>query len=604
MTLLIALLFALAVDGTPTVNGQQPTVNFSIRGDRARGWPAKTRIVLAAPSVKPLEWTLEAADARKPVALKVAPGRYTLTIDAPNHRPYSRKIEVDKDLSLPEIALAPVPAISGRVVERRKDVEIPLAGAQIMHGDKKLTATNDQGLFRVELSAEPTPAAITVVHTGQAPKTIPLFENLAAENDLGTIELDRGVTLTVHLDRRYTEPKTLNVSIWNRKTIENREVKPDENDVAFSGLVPGVYLIVIKGTEPLEAMNEKVEVRTVDLETRIKIDPFTLDGRVIVGNAPLRESGTIEIAGRAWSAEVPIDEEGRFGGTMWQVGTVTGLLQTPLSPQPLLETSPELGPGPSTWSIVLKRRFIEGHILDAATKEPLPKATLEVEVVINRERRLSTTISIGKDGGYSIPAMQNGRYNLRVAEADHAELRRTVVMEELTNSRVLDLELEGGVEAVAFFVWPDNDPVVDAVVVTPDGKLTRTDASGRATFRLSPGETLTVAAVPREGSFGIADLIAPRKGAADAVRVVVAPPAGSLRITAREWRFPLLLRYNGRMLPSAAVARLVGEIPTGAVLRLRRLPAGAYDVGMVSALTNRVTITAGEEAVELRGFGR
>lgn len=578
------------------------TLSFSMRGDRARGWPVKTEVTLTSAKAKKT-LTIEASEARKPVAVEVEPGRYAMTIAAPHHRPFNKTIEIEKDLSLPEIALAPVPAISGRVVERRKDVEIPLAGAQIQAGDRQLTTTNDQGLFRVELS-EP-PAEITISHTGQAPKTIPLFANLAAENELGTIELDRGVTLTVILDRRFDEPKTLNVSVWNKKTIATREVKPAEDEVPFSGLAPGIYQIVVKGSEPLEVTSEKAEVNTDDVEQRVTLSPFPLDGRILLGNEGLHTGGGIEIAGRAWHAEVKVDQEGRFGGTMWQQGKVTGWVSTPLTSQPLMEISPELGPGPSLWQIALKRRFIEGKILDAETKQPIPKATLEVDLV-SGERRNTVSAAVDKDGAYSIPAMQNGRYDLRANAPDHMDARRVVVADEQYTGQILDFALEGGVEATATFAWPDGRPVASATVVSNDGKYHRTDEAGRVTIRLGPGSTRTLIALPREGSFAFADVAAGRKGTPGNVQVVVAPPAGGLKISLFDKkrapvRIPLNVSWNNRLLPPAVLERLSTENAGGAALRLIRLPAGYYDVWMRGAPPARVSVTAGEESVELVG---
>ena len=66
--MLIALLVALAVDSwqlaasSTSANGQLPTVNFSfsMRGDRARGWPVKTRVSLVSPAFTK-EWTIDAS---------------------------------------------------------------------------------------------------------------------------------------------------------------------------------------------------------------------------------------------------------------------------------------------------------------------------------------------------------------------------------------------------------------------------------------------------------------------------------------------------------------------------------------------------------------
>src|SRR5205085_5409719 len=205
-----------AVEPTAAAAVATHELSFSMRGDRARGWPVKTRVSLVSPSFTK-EWTIEAADVRKPITLQLPAGTYRLTIAAEHHRLYARTLELDKDLSLPEIALAAVPAISGRVVARQRDAEIPLAGAQILAGSKQLTATNEQGLFHVDLPEDPPPDSITVTHTGQAPAFVPLFENLVAENELGTIALPRGVGVTITLDRR-DERKALTVTLLGKRT--------------------------------------------------------------------------------------------------------------------------------------------------------------------------------------------------------------------------------------------------------------------------------------------------------------------------------------------------------------------------------------------------
>src|SRR5436305_11435360 len=99
----------LSADPPPSALGQQPTVNlsFSMRGDRARGWPIKTKVALASPKFAK-EWTIERDDVRKPVTLQLPAGTYTFTIKAEHHRLYTRELELDKDVSLPEIALGGV----------------------------------------------------------------------------------------------------------------------------------------------------------------------------------------------------------------------------------------------------------------------------------------------------------------------------------------------------------------------------------------------------------------------------------------------------------------------------------------------------------------
>ena len=598
--MLIALLLLLA---SPVTH----QVSFSLRGDRARGWPVKVKITLASDSHKE-ELTIEAADARKPVSLRVPPGSYRLTIAAKGHRTVERPLQVDKDLSLPEIALPPIPAIGGRVIAREKDLEIPLVGAQITFGSKVLATTDAAGVFHVELTEEPAPDSITVAHTGQAPRIVPLFENLPAETDLGTIELPRGVTLTVVLDRRYRDDdaKLLKVSVVDKKALAAREVKASEDEVAFPGIAPGNYQIVVQGTEPLEWMNENVDVKDVELEKRVIIAPFRLDGRVTLSNQPLRDGGKLEVTGAGWHAEVAIDEEGRFGGPMWQKGKVTGWLRTPLSANALMETSPELGSDPSAWIIALKKRFIQGHIVDKATNEPVPRAAIEVQITSGPRRTSSTTISVQKDGAYSILAMQNGRYDLRVTSPDHADARRNVLVDEMYEGQILDIPLEGGIEAAVWVVWPDDQPVRGAAVINGDS-VVRTDPSGRAVLHLYPGERRSVYVVPREGSFAFAEIAAPRAGDAQAVQVVVPRAVGSLRIATldvkrRPMVRPVTVNYNARQLPPAVLQRLQSEAAGPGLMRLVHLPPGTYEMYMMGGRSGRVNLTGGEEAVELVAF--
>jgi hypothetical protein len=572
-------------------------LSFSMRGDRARGWPVKTKVALVSPSFAK-EWTIDAGDVRKPVSLSIPAGSYKLTIAAEHHRVFQRAIEIaDKDLSLPEIALTAIPAISGRVVAREKNAELPLAGAQVMAGPKQLATTNEQGLFRMELYDDPPPDLITVVHTGQAPAVVPLYENLAAENELGTIELPRGVTLTVVLDRRYNEKKLLRVTVAGKKTSASRDVKPSEDEVPFSGIAPGDVQVIIKGSEPLELMNETVEVHDEDLEHKIIIAPFRLDGRVTLGNDALHGGGTMEIASAAGRAQVPLDDDGRFGGMMWQTGKVTGWLKTPANPTAVMEISPELGSDPSPWNVALKRRFIEGHVVDAATKEPVPKAHIEV-VITAGDRRSESAADVAKDGSFSIPAMQNGRYDLRATAAEHADQRKLYVLGRDDESKTADFALEGGVEVEVWCIWPNNQPAAGARVISDDGRLVVASVEGRAVLRLRAGEIRRIAVVPRQGSFAMVEVGAPRSGAGKPVLVIVPQPAGSIRIKSA-LRTPVSVSYNSREIPAAVIQLLRSDIGESGVMRLVHLPPGDYGVSALGARWVQVHLDSGEQSVEL-----
>ena len=573
-----------------------------MRGDRARGWPVKTKVALASPAFAK-ELTIEAADVRKPLTLQLPAGTYQLTIAAEHHRVYKRTLELSEDRSLPEIALSAIPAISGKVVARQRDTEIPLAGAQILAGTKQLTTTNEQGLFHVDLPEDPPPDSITATHTGWAPATVPLFENLVAENELGTIVLPRGVVVTIELDRRDDERKPLTVTLIGKRTNAAEEVKPGQKEVVFPGIPPGDYRVMVKGTQPLESMTEEktFEVKDDDLDHKVEIAPYRLDGRVIVGNEALRGGGTAEISGPSgtWRAPVQIGDDGRFGGILWQPGKVSASLKTALTSTPIVETSPDLGNDPSQWNIILKRRSIEGHVYDIATKEPVTNARVEVNVTLS-DRKTESTLGVQKDGTFTVPAIQNGRYDIRVTSADHADGRRVLNLGKDEETQTAEFPLEGGIEAEVWFAWPNGDPVAGARVLADDGKVMTTDKDGRVVLRLHERETRGVTVLPRQGSFAIAEVSAPRSGSAK-MQFIVPPPAGSIRIRS-SLPGPVSISYKGRELPSAVFQYLRADSGEPGVMRLVHLPAGEYGIFARGARWVPLRLDSGEQSVELVPF--
>lgn len=576
-------------------------LSFSMRGDRARGWPVKTKVALTSPAFTK-ELTIEAADVRKPLTLQLPPGMYQLTIAAEHHRVYRRTLDLSEDASLPEIALAAIPAISGKVVARQRDMEIPMAGAQILAGTKQLTTTNEQGLFHVDLPEDPTPDSITATHTGWAPATVPLFENLVAEHELGTIVLPRGVVVTIELDRRDDERKPLTVTLLGKRTNATEDVKPGQKDVAFPGIPPGDYRVMVKGTQPLEWMTEEktFAVNDDDLDHKVEIAPYRLDGRVIVGNDALRGGGTAEISGPGgtWRAPLDIGDDGRFGGILWQPGKVSASLKTALSPTPIVETSPDLGNDPSQWNIILKRRSIEGHVYDITTKEPVTNARVEVTVTVS-DRKSESTLGVQKDGTFTVPAIQNGRYDIRVTSADHADYRRVLTLGKDEETQTAEFPLEGGVEVEVWFAWPNGDPVAGARVLAYDGKMMTTDKDGRVVLRLHERETRGLTVLPRQGSFAMVDVSAPR-GAAK-MQFTVPPPAGSIRIRT-SLPGPVAINYRGRELPSAVFQYLRADSGEPGVMRLVHLPAGEYTIYTRGAKWANLRLDAGEQFVELVPF--
>jgi hypothetical protein len=231
-------------------------------------------------------------------------------------------------------------------------------------------------------------------------------------------------------------------------------------------------------------------------------------------------------------------------------------------------------------------------------------ASARIEVVITAgDRRSESATTVGKDGSFSIPAMQNGRYDLRATSADHADQQKTYVLGRDDESKIVDFALEGGIAAEVWCVWPNNQPAAGARVISDSGRIVLADAEGRAVLRLRAGETRTIWVVPRQGSFAIATVSTSRGGSAKPIQVVVPLPTGSLRITSRS-RGPVAVNAGGRDLPAAVIQLLRSETGDASVLRVVHLPPGDYGVQAPGMRWVNVTLSSGEQAVELVPFTR
>lgn len=288
--------------------------------------------------------------------------------------------------------------------------------------------------------------------------------------------------------------------------------------------------------------------------------------------------------------KLPIDEEGRFGGTLWQPGKVRGWVSSKAIGSIVPTESPELGADPSPWNIALRRRLIEGRVLDAETKQPLAGVSMRLEkqtVGGNSRSRLYTSVDIGEDGRYAIAAIDDGTYDIKVQHPERVPLQQTIELREVDPSQSVDFALQRGVETKIEFTWPPGTPVANAPViegVARDGhnplRMYATDAGGRLTIYSQRGEKRTLFVLPREGSLGMALVVA--GSSRETSRVVVPHPAGAIQVTLRNREGKpepsvVLLRFNGVWIPQSVVGRLPSDRSAPGVVRFTQLPAGTYE---------------------------
>lgn len=614
-------------------------LTFALHGSTERGWPSDVDVVIMQAREKRWEWKIPSSSVRKLRELTVPEGNYLLHFGSPRHLTERRPLRPAGDMALGAVELKPLPAIRGRVVRKEEEKLIPLVGAQLARNDGKLlTTTRHDGSFDAELSA-PLPEEIVVFHPGVATRVVSLKSDLrqadlGTDNDLGQIVMESGARLALRIVRSGDAAgEKLHVRLFSvlREKYElvpiaKRDLAAEEDDLSFPDLAKGSYVVAIEGDTPLEFLTREIEVTEQETNDSIEIRPYRLAGSVRFGEEPL-QNGEVGISSSRIKREMklPIDEEGRFGGTLWQHGKVHGWVRAKAIGSVVSMQSPELGADPSPWNIALRRRLIEGHVLDAETKQPLAGVSMSLQKQTGEgstRSRLYTSVKVGEDGRYAIAAIDDGTYDIKVQHPERVPMQRTIELREVDPSQLVDFALQRGVETKIEFTWPSGTPVANAPViegVARDGhnplRMYATDAGGRLAIYSERGEKRTLFVLPREGSFGVAVVIGGSSG--ETLRVVVPQPAGTIQVTSQNRAGKpqpsvVLLRFNGEWIPQSVAGRLPADRSAPGIIRFTQLPAGTYELWAVKPSRDyagtfapptkapvRVGLSGGEQHVEL-----
>ncbi|HEV7426751.1 MAG TPA: hypothetical protein VGQ46_10315 [Thermoanaerobaculia bacterium] len=616
------------------------TVTLSVRGDLQRGWPSETRVAIAAGKDSGWRWSMPAKVVAKPISIRVPRGSYSMQIAAEHHKGDRRPIKTEAaDLPV-QVTLAPLPAVTGRIVTMKKSgddkepKETPVAGAQIARSDAKVIGSaNEQGAFRIEIT-DPRTEELVISSPGLGTRTVPL-KILAADTDLGLIRLSNGVKLSIHIARADSvRSKALHAQLteasrteYDNTNIASRELKAGDDDLVFADLSEGEYYVTLSGDAPLEKLTTVIPIKAEDVSKEIRIVPFQLQGTVRLGNDPLR-SGSVGVHERyhTWSAESLIDTDGHFGGPMWQSEGISGWVNSKETGAMPVDGSPSLVGDPAAWDITLRRRLITGRVFDAETKEPIARADLHMELEVKSQSpagetrlgRLYSTVHIGADGTYSMLAAKDGVYDLAATAPEHVSQKTTIDISAEDESKTADFPLTKGIEQIVDFVWPNGEPVANAMVmegVARDGHNALwyggTDASGRLSVRMRAGDAKTFFIVPSEGSFAAVHVVADET---KPMRVFVPQPAASLLLTFKDAEQKTVgagvaMRWNSEWLPGFVVGRLKMARADAGALRIALLPAGSYELwGFRGPQTLvapppreavHVGLSSGEQAVEV-----
>jgi Carboxypeptidase regulatory-like domain len=602
---------AAGADDIDLAAKQPPLRAISLRvlGDASRSWPADVTFTLSESREKEWTWELPAEAAGHDIRIHLPVAEYVLFLQAARHRRFGRRLPSGGDVALGTIELKPLPSIRGRVTQVEKERVTPAIGAQILLDDGKVGGTtNEQGTFSIELS-EPVTKEIAIASPGHGTRVMKL-QQLTADNDLGEFRLEPGVTLTLQVERpKELDEKVLNVRLlrhdddFNHLKVTQSTFAAGEKEHEFADLSPGQYYVVLEGTEPLERMLVPVDIGSENLTRKVSIQPFRLQGKVLLGEEPLRK-GEVEImpvgAGQTlFRARLKIEDDGGFGAVLWQTGRLNAFIHGH-EEGVLSDESPELGSDPSVWPISFRNRVIRGRIYDADSGAAPGKVRLDVKTTSANGGGSRSTVSVGPNGEYRLLAWRDGTYDLIVSATDYPAATKTIELTEREESKQVDFALRRGVDVKLEFFWSTGQKIRSATIyegVARDGyhaeRQYQTDVAGMLELNVPPDGSRLLYVLPQEGSFAPVRVTATRSSGGEPIRVEIPPGSGKLRVRFknRQEQAPgglVTMRYNGEWVPYAITARLPGRTSAGLV-EFHSLPAGAYELWAVTLREGQVS---------------
>lgn len=598
----------VAADGTKAVLGSVPANAESAEVTMAAGVVLVQAVAGEDDPLPPLtvsvssrdneaRWSLSVRPDKDSHELRlfVSPGTYDVTLEAEERRVTpDEKVDVvvraDSPIEPPVWRL--VPQLAGLV--RRTDGE-PIEDAEIEDEEGELLAVSGfDGRFLVD---EPAPdgSRLFVVRAAGYGSQYVYVPPEAGE--VGTIELHEGATVQLVVNHPTAlEPLPIVV-----------RVRPDARDapgVLFRGegttgtrmqitdLPPGEHLLYVDGPEPLQRYARKLEITGPDIEIAVSLEPVTLEGSVRLGARPLTD-GNVELRGEPqWEASVDVDEEGRFGGEMWDRGDLFGFVTADGIDRPYFFGDKGPSGDPRIVDLRIPATLLEGRV--ESEGKPVPGAQINI-ATRNGDVQGSTGAKSDENGRFEVRGLSEGSHAVTVTADGYLRAQADFETSVADESHDLVIELQRGREVRLVVTGRQEAPVGGAQIwvgVRADGmsseRMVFASADGRATVTTDPlSTTQIVVSDPYGGGFATA-LLAP--DGPDERRVAIVPGSGELSLRAVDGDgapvpgVGILVRYDGLVIPPLVLANILGPRRVSAVtaadgtLRLPALPAGRYEL--------------------------
>lgn len=560
---------------------------------------------------------LSPIDLKSVVRATVARGTYALAVESPHYRTFRKSVRAGAKPETVVAVLEALPILSGRVFAR--DSADGLPGAVIATNVETSAITDGTGSWSLESDPEKWPATFTVSAAGYAETKLPVPKARTSAR-LEDVYLNRGGSISVEV-AGVEDAGVREIALQTLRSGEKigrpfKSIPIDDEArpvrVRFDHIDPGRYVVLAKGSGPLEQRGEAVELREGETkEVVLRISTIRLRLRTTMSGQPLPAARIVlDLNDGHWNGRLESDAKGEVTVPLWQGGAVLAAVRAEsLMTIPHFETHTIAEDEEVAWTIDVPGRSIRGKVIDSKTGEPISDAVISLNAS-------GTANGVGfgvrtrsdSEGRFRFVPVPYGKHTLRAASATHLETFMSYTFSPPDESRDVTIKLDGGAIVRLRVLDAAGTPVAGALALQYDGfrqtRISTTDASGIAELIIPDGETRDVYVIPRDGSFGITRVSS--KSQETTTRL----PVGASRIEVRAEsdahepipNVSVVMRYNRQLLPVDVVSHF-GRVQ-GAWTRSHadgrllfdHMPAGLYELWPAGSPAELELVTAGAGA--------
>lgn len=410
------------------------------------------------------------------------------------------------------------------------------------------------------------------------------------DTNLDSITLHPAATLHLHIDDR-PDARSLTVNLGMLRDdgapprwIATRRVAPPATNTTFQDLGPGAYVVLAKGSGPLECFAEKVILGAGSTQTvSLRIIRRRVHFQVEQGGQPAK-STRFKIRNRDyfWDAFLTTDERGAIDASSWAVGDFETFLTSTGTAQPVKRFFTLA----RQVTIDFPARTVRGTVVDH-DGAPVPRAAIVFRTP-SQSHQLSLHATTDSAGRFAFAGVESAESSVDVY-ADGFLIARG----SKTAQDDVRIALDRGVPSEVTVVSHDGTPLSRAEVLCVSGPhvLSRaiTGADGRALIA-TPAEASILYVVPEQGSFAVKRLDRTLPSSRRRPEFISVPEGtASVRInTLAATGKPIpgmfvMMRHNGETIPPEVTDEMdrrqgiqLRSSDTGQI-RLAHVPVGSYE---------------------------